>query len=211
MKKAIIIIITATCGLFLAGPARAALITIAIEATVDYVWDEYNKLEGRISVGDIITGTYTYESTTADSDPLDPVQGNYWCYDSPCGISLMAGGFSFRTDPSNIEFHIAIRNDTHSGKDVYAIGSSNNLPLSNDTLVGSIWWQLDDHIANALSTDALPITAPVLDDWQENALHLEGGRDYGIAGHVTSAVLIPEPATILLLGIGVFLLRKRQH
>ena len=44
-----------------------------------------------------------------------------------------------------------------------------------------------------------------------DALHLDGGRPYGIVGRVTSAVLIPEPATILLLSVGVLVLRKRQR
>jgi hypothetical protein len=54
---------------FSAGPARAALITIEITAEIDSVSDPYGHLEGNINVGDIITGTYTYESTTPDTNP----------------------------------------------------------------------------------------------------------------------------------------------
>ena len=216
MKKAIIIIITATFGLFWAEPAKAALITIAIEATVDYVRDEYNYLEGQISPGDIITGTYTYESTTVDTNPSSSV-GMYEHDSYPCGIRLTVGGFVFQTDPDSIWFVVEIANDhpwfePDINRDNYLVGSYNNLPLSNGTPVSSISWQLDDPAGNALSSTDLPTTAPVLSDWQsEIGLQLYGDRLYGIAGHVTSAVVIPEPATLLLLGIGAFLLRKRQY
>jgi len=199
------------CGLiFRPTPTEAALITIEIEAVVDSVQDEGNYLEGKIGVGDIITGFYVYESTTPDSSPLDPVQGNYWDYDAPAGIALTVGGFNFMTDPFNVAFHVAIRNDIPTGRgDVYSIGSSNNLPLSNGTPVESIWWQLNDYTGAALSSDALPTKFPFLGDWQANLLVIEGvprWAFFGIKAHVTSA--IPEPATLLLLSFGGLFLRK---
>jgi len=204
--------VAVVCALsFCARPAQAELITIEIEGVVDFVDDDGNYLEGKISPGDIITGFYTYESRTPDSSPLDPVQGNYWNYAPPAGIALTVGGFNFMTDPFNIEFHVAIRNDNQSGDDVYWIHSDETLFLPNGTLVGGISWTLKDHTGSALSSDALPTTAPALDDWQENILNFGGGTrasGYSILGHVTSA--IPEPATILLFGLGTMLLRKRR-
>jgi hypothetical protein len=50
-------------------PVLAYPVTIYIEAVVDSVGDSGNYLEGKISPGDIITGYYTYESTTPDSNP----------------------------------------------------------------------------------------------------------------------------------------------
>jgi len=199
----------------LAGPARAALITIAIEATVDYVRDEGNYLEGRINVGDIITGTYTYESTTADSSASQSI-GRYMHYTTPCGIRLTVGGLVFQTDPEKVYFGVEIMNDEpwanpDINRDVYAIGSENNLPFSNGTWGGYIHWQLDDPTGNAVSSTDLPTTAPILDRWEFNELDLDGRRDYLVRGHVTSAIVIPEPATILLLSVGVLALRKRQH
>jgi len=216
MKKAIITIIAAVLTLFSAAAAKAALITIAIEATVDYVRDEYNTLEGRISVGDVITGTYTYESTTVDTNPSSDV-GDYEHYSAPCGIRLTVGGFVFQTDPDSIWFVVEIANDhpwfePDINRDNYLVGSYNNLPLSNGTPVSSIYWQLDDPAGNALSSTDLPTTAPVLSDWQsEIGLQLDVGRYDGITAHVTSAVVVAEPATVLLLSVGVLLLRKRRH
>ena len=64
------IMVVCFCALsFCALPAQAELITIEIEAVVDGVGDPDGYLEGQISPGDIITGFYTYESTTPDSIP----------------------------------------------------------------------------------------------------------------------------------------------
>ncbi|MFZ0033483.1 MAG: hypothetical protein WAK60_00665 [Sedimentisphaerales bacterium] len=83
----LLLILLAVCGLFVWPlPTHATPITIQIEAVVDTVDDSGNYLEGQISPGDIITGFYTYESTTPDSSPLDLVQGNYWHYSPPPGF-----------------------------------------------------------------------------------------------------------------------------
>ena len=210
MKRGTILLIAAgVCLLGFQGQrADATLITISIEAQVDYVEDLGNYLEGRISPGDIITGTYTYESATPDSSPLDPVVGHYYHYSSPAGISLNVAGFTFASDPANVEFVVGVGNDGPSGDDGYYLISYNNLPLSNSTVVDSIVWQLDDATGTAFSSDALPTTAPNLDEWQENLLRLQADRGYIIDGHVTSA--IPEPATILLLAVGGLALVRRQ-
>jgi len=206
------ITLTCLCALFFSVPAaQATLITIAIEAEVDYVADYGNYLEGKIIPGDIITGTYTYDSTTPDSSPLDPVQGNYWHYAPPSGIYLTVGGFDFHTDPTNVEFHIAIRNDIQpTGEDIYALVSYNNLPLSNGTPVDYISWQLYDSTGHALPTDALPTTPPVLTDWETiYGLRLEADRTFLIDAHVTFAV--PEPTALLLFTLAGLLLIRKQN
>jgi len=214
MKTQLFVIIAAVvCGLsFCTLPAYGYLITIQIEAVVDSVEDEDNYLEGQISPGDIITGYYIYESTTPDSQPSYPTVGRYEHYDSPCGIFLSVGGFEFKTNPTNVDFLVGIANDVTSGglHDSYWIHSYNNLPLSNGTLVDSISWSLRDYSATALSGIGLPITAPVLDDWPSNQLRMRGPceMDFVVDAHVTSA--IPEPATVLLLGLGGLLIRKRN-
>lgn len=212
MKTAKIIpIVLAVCGLFFWPlPVHANLITIQIEAVVDSVQDYGNYLEGQISPGDIITGFYTYESTTPDSSPLDPVVGHYYHYSPPAGVLLAVSGFEFRTDPASVVFEMLIINDNPSGHDIYAFGSFNNLPLSNGASVDRISWQLNDPSGSVFSSDALPTTAPVLEDWQSiYGLILDGQRGgYIINAHVTSA--IPEPSTILLLGLGGLVLRKRN-
>jgi hypothetical protein len=188
--------------IFRATPAEATLVTIEIEAAVDGVSDEANYLEGKIKVADIITGFYAYDSS------VTRLPGERYEFDSPpCGVFLSAGGFDFKTDPSSVDFEMGIGNDRPWG-DTYFFISFSNLGLLNGTPVDYISWQLDDPTGNALSSDALPTAAPVSDEWQSNILRFGADRRYGIFAHVTSAV--PEPATIMLVGIGALFLTKRR-
>ena len=184
--KYVIISIIVVCGLsFCAPEAEATLITIEIEAVVDSVedlGDGAGYLEGNIEVGDIITGSYTYESTMPDSDPSSPSIGRYEHHTPPCGIFLSVGGFEFRTDPANVDFLVEVANnhpwfDPDINRDNYLLRSYNNLPLYNGVPINHIMWQLDDYSGNAISSDTLPVTAPVLEDWPDSftGLRITGG------------------------------------
>jgi len=189
--------------------AQAELITIAIEAEVNGVSDPAEHLEGKIGPGSLITGQYIFESTEPDSNP-SPTAGVYLFDNISCGLYLSVGGFDFYTDASNIDFAIGITNDPDW--DIYAVSSLNNLSLSNGVSLAEMFWQLENHSGTALSSDDLPTVAPKLSDWDNNLLHINGGpreSDFTIVATVTSAELVPEPATILLLLIGTALLRKR--
>ena len=207
------------CLAFHASSGFAFPISIDITATVRSVRDDENVFDGAINVGDVITGTYTYESTTVDSNPSDTV-GDYRHDTSPYGITLNAGGFVFQTDPDNVEFLVEIGNDRYYGTDFYLLRSYNNVPLSDDLVVEHISWQLNDPTQTALSSEALPTVPPILGDWESIfGLMIMGGfpdpyggypsDDFLIRADVSSAVLsgsapIPEPTTMLLFGTGLF-------
>ena len=207
MKTEIVSIMAVCFCALSAPPAKAAIVTIEIEAEIYSVSDPYNFFEGNIKVGDIIKGTYSYDTSTPDSEPLG-YAGLYEHHNPTAGISLNIGDFNFRTDPDNVDFVVAILNDyLPSKKDQFWMRSYNNLPLPSGVAVDGISWQLDENFGNAISGTALPTDPLVLDDWQENILSFGSDRRYGIFAHVTSAV--PEPSTILLFGLGGLFLRKR--
>ena len=207
-KRILLVLSLVMCGvIFSTVPVEATLIAIEIEAVVVDVRDQAGYLEGKIKPGDIITGWYTYDTSTPDSNPLSQV-GDYEHRIPTCGIFLSAGRFNFETGPTDIDFLLEIVNDSISGglHDAYGLISYNNLPLSNGTLVDEISWWLGDLSATALSSISLPTTPPSLPDWETNVLHLYGFKDtFHIFAEVTSA--IPEPATILLFGVGALILR----
>ncbi len=178
--------------------ADAEPISIAITAEVAYVDDPGGFLGGAITVGDVITGTYRYESTTPDTNPL-PTVGDYWHTSAPFGITLIAGGLVFRTDPNDVSFIVEIVND-YLGRDNYLLRSYSNvfdISVPSETS-NHISWQLDDPTQTALSTEALPTVPPVLADWQSIfGITIESRNDYSafyddffIRAHVTSAELI---------------------
>ncbi len=170
-------------------------IAIMLDAEVRVVDDQFNLLGGAIQVGDYIFGKYIYDSATSDSDP-SPSIGIYEHTSSPYGIAFAVGGFIFTTDRNNVNFTIGIINDDfyYGIGDFYGVTSRNNMQLSNGILVNRIMWLLKDSTGNAISSDALPTTAPVLSDWPDNVIYVYGSDPefsyyYRIEANVTKATL----------------------
>ncbi|HEU5099806.1 MAG TPA: hypothetical protein VFU22_12335, partial [Roseiflexaceae bacterium] len=177
-----------------AAAANDNLITIAITATVAVVDDHANLLGGAIQPGDTVTGTYTYNAATSDTN-ASPNVGDYWHTTAPYGISLKVGGRVFETDPQNVSFLVEVVNNLYD-RDNYLLRSYNNRPLSNGLRVTHIAWQLDDTSQTALKSAALPRTAPRLNNWQSLfGLTMEGSDSSGgwgdnqffVRAHVTQA------------------------
>jgi hypothetical protein len=221
MKPRILKIICAALILCIFGPANsthAAPITIGIEARVSLITDDDNLLEGKVNVNDIITGSYTYDTDTLDTNPASD-SGEYRYYTPPCGVVLTFGDFVFGTDFSNVEFIVGIDNVSIGFLDRYSVASHNNMPLYNGVDVENISWQLEDYSGTALSSTELPTTAPVLSDWDYNNLIISGGiggtppcyeKTFYIEAEVTSTTLIPEPTSLFLFGFGLLMIRPRR-
>jgi hypothetical protein len=200
--------------------AKAELITIGFSGLVDSVGDEYNLLEGAVQSGNSISGFYIYDSDTPDSESDNVNFGFYEHWTSPYGMTIMIGDLTFQTDSTNVDFAIGLRDNYNSSADFYTVTSLNNLELDDGLSIDTLHWQLDDHLGTALSSDILPLTPPDLSKWQTNALSIMGGSYpfpspgektlFDIDGHVTDVWLVPELATLLLLGLGGLLLRKRR-
>jgi hypothetical protein len=196
--------------LLLGACAQSAPITIAIQADINAVSDPCGHLEGKITPGGLLTGYYTYESITGDSDPSSD-GGEYLWNTSPFGIFLSGGGLDFQTDSGAVNFVIGIL-DNFLNRDSYVVSSHENMPLENGTSVDEIFWQLEDSTMLALDSDALPTDAPDLNAWDENYLYITGGprgMEFSFSAEVTSATVVPEPLSITLLVMGVFVIRTR--
>jgi len=192
-----------------AGNLRAEIVTIGLTAEIVYVGDPDGMLRERLEVGDVMTGSYTYNSDTPDTNP-SCIVGVYNHYSPPYGIRLSAGGLVFQTDPDNVEFLIEVVNEYYG--DIYYVCSDNNLPIYDDVVIRYIALQLEDYSGTAISTDALPTTPPVLEDYPDtHFVVIEGYKftpypyplpccHFHIWATVTSA--IPEPATVLLFALG---------
>jgi len=185
------------------GSARGALVTVEITGRVTEVNDPGGVLAGQINIYDIFTGIYRYDSGIPDSNPSVSV-GDYWYDTWPFGISLNIGGLPFASDPQNVDFLIEINNGP---TDSYLLASDNNLPLSG-AAVGQILWQIEYNTDTIFTSDGLPLTAPVLDGWTSNLLRIDGGAMH-IRAEIIGAEIVPEPASLMLLGLGAALIASR--
>ncbi len=208
MKKYAIISVLAV--IFFAGFAHAEIVQINIEAEVTSVDDSGNYLEGNINVGDTITGYYTYDTDTPDSNP-DETAGEYWHYSSPFGVYLACNDLEFQTDPKDTEFLLHI-NDDSPIKDYegYTFRSYSNSLLSNGSQVDHISLGLKDYDCSSFVNDELITYAPDLSEWEFNDLSITGDRMYNIGAEVTSATKVPEPSTILLFGLSSLFLKRKN-
>ena len=139
-RKAENLIVAVVVLTLCAASASAEIIEIGLTDNVTYIDDQGGLLGGQIAIGDIITGSYTYDTSTPDSNPLSTV-ADYVHSSPPYGVSLSVCGFTFQSDPDNPYFLIEILND-HTGMDGYLFRSYKNLPLPNGLEVDHISWQL---------------------------------------------------------------------
>ena len=197
---------------------QASPVTIRISGVVAEVsgLEPYPYTE-TIYAGATFAGTYTYDSATIGSYQ-QPGRGRY-VHDSPYGFNLSLGGFEFKTvENHNSRFTISVYNNfsSLSTYDGYYAISYENIPLSTGLSVHSINWNLYDYTLTALSSIALPSDAPDINAWSDNffTINCGGAGDdnplFIIRGTVTQAVLVPEPTTLLLLGLGGLLLRRKH-
>ena len=172
--------------------AGCARVKIEISATVTLVDDADNLLNNRVTPGDIITGTYTYDSFAVDSNPLMEV-ADYRYTTAPNGIRLNVNGLTFGTNPADVDFLFEVVNN-YQNFDNYVVISYNNLfavSAMGEFVTNIIDWQLDDPTQTALSSTALPRTAPVLSDWESPfglSISSMGDDFFLIRANVTSAV-----------------------
>jgi hypothetical protein len=172
--------------------ASCARIKIEISATVNLVDDPDNLLNNAVAPGDIITGTYSYDSFAVDSNPLLEV-GDYRYATAPNGIRLNVNGLNFNTNPADVDFLLEVVNN-YENLDNYHIISYNNLfavSAMGEFVMNIIDWQLDDPTQTALSSTDLPKRPPVLADWQSifGLNIMSSGDDFFlIRANVTSAV-----------------------
>jgi len=213
MKKDVLkiaLVVLLCCG----GLAQAVPITISITGNItDLAGTGRGSVPNTIYAGVGFTGTYTYDSSTPDSD-ANPQRGKY-LHNSPYGISIALGGYEFKTSPNHTNgFEMQIRNDLNIGNgmyDSYSFSSTENIStLPAGFEIWYITWSIGDSTHTALSSDALPATVPVLTDWNHNTLEIIGVDSLGRTIDIVGTVATPEPLTGFLMMGGMLLLRRRR-
>ncbi len=174
-RLAHVLMITFMLGL--TAPTYANDIVVNFIAVIDSIEDWYNYIgDDDLKKGDTLRGYYTYDPSVLDSDP-SPHKGVYHHTTTPYGIVVYSEYLVFETDPNNVNFYIMIHDSFTSGPflydayDVMSYGNREQFSLDVDLIQVDLW----DVTATALSSDALPTSAPDLNDWPYKALSIYGG------------------------------------
>jgi len=210
-------------SLVIVAPVWATIITVEVTGVVDSVGTDGGlALDGSVIVGSAMTGYCTYDPDTPDANPSEN-NGHY----PVISISMTVGNYTFTHDPTSSEYPFF---------NVYTVDPGYSLSTASrfdgtvylDGTPQDIDWSIRSLELMELGTDSgeyIPTDAlPDLDSWPdlsvfgwrrfEVAFHKSYSYGYGdfvISGEITSLTPTPEPATVLLLGLGsLALLRNRR-
>ncbi|NQT52616.1 PEP-CTERM sorting domain-containing protein [bacterium] len=211
--------------------ASAVPITFDLVGQVDSVSDPAGILAGAgvpVAVGDTFTGSYTFESTTPDGNPAASL-AQYFVMGAPYGFSVNMGGATYSyTTGGSPSVHITVGNNNPT-MDTYGVSRISPIDVVSTATFPSIAWMdmmftLMDTTGAVFSDTNLLLTPPTLSDFNINSFLLIGNTGttdppgFSISGRLTDLTLhgagdpvIPEPCTLVLLGLGSMGLASRRR
>lgn len=164
-------------------------LTVKVNGTVAQI-ERPEVFGGAIRIGDNITGSYTYDPSTADSSPNDTRIGVYPHLSPPFGIKMNINGLTFDTAPVDILGGITVINGmpgTPNNIDEIIVSSMNNVPV-NVTDITEISLSFTNHTGTAISNDSLPTNVPEVSSiWNSSVLRINGHDGAHITANITSA------------------------
>lgn len=192
-----------------AGPATAGPITFLITGQVTQV--THGTPPSGISAGSEISLLYTFDGDALDAS-LDPTYGDYKSIGAPYGITGSIGGYGFSSSTVQVEAYNPLSGQDQYG--VYGSGSFNGGRYLMSAVLG-------DPTRTALSSDALPLTAPDASLFSSSYIGFTnypfgpGDAIFQIRAQLTSVTAVPESGSTgsllllsTLLGAGMQRWRK---
>src|SRR5262249_20430546 len=99
-------------------------VTFRFTGKVAHVDDPGGLLNGSVGLGSKLTGAYTFDPGTPDSNK-DPTVGDYWHKAAGYGLLVKVGKYEFKTDPAKVNFLLEVVDRPRS--DSYLLRSYNNV------------------------------------------------------------------------------------
>ena len=159
-------------------PGNSNLVEFEVNATVREVWDSDNVLGFSINVGDIISGTYTFNKNTPDNDPSPeharyehiPGSGDY-------GFDITINNTNLKTNTMTDMFSINL-SDSPSWPDFYAAEQfGTQLPFINGSTVDGMGVFIDDPSGNTITSTTLSNQPPLLTGTGYKDFYIGGMRN----------------------------------
>lgn len=172
--------------------------------------------------GDAFSGSFTFDDTTADSNPGDPALGNY----AGGSFSLTMGGVNFT---SGLRLEVVNNSGGQDALSVIAVPTIPGQSMGGGFFFGAAALQFTDTTQAAFGSDAISeLVSLSLADFDPiffarrleiTLASIPSGPAVPVIGEVTllevaSGGDVPEPEAILLLGGGLFglaLWRRRRR
>jgi len=196
----------------------AEITDVAVSRELEELNEDLRRVAESILIGDLVEGVYAYDTSLPDFFDDRDFMGLYQANVRPCGIVVRTNEFVFQTNPEAVFVTIATSNDcvpiATGARDEFIVSSEYNLmtpqigDLQSDEIsldFGAMW------PGDPLSGDSLPVSAPILEDWDIRALAFGVGRASGrwsgrgggafegvsFTATLTSAELLPDPAYVV--------------
>lgn len=180
-------------------PAGAEQVHVAIQGRILSVSGD--PLDGSIRPGDLFRGVYTIDSEATDQNPASTEVGQYVLapYYAPptttLGIRLRMGNYVLATEYNEVgtTFYLLVVVDAPGG-DQYNLYSQGSALEGSGVVATGFRLELADYTGQALSSDALPLTAPRLSDWgfavlDVTGLNLDTGQSFGVRAQLEAVEL----------------------
>lgn len=207
MKKAALIFSGLLLSALACGSVSAETVRVRLTARVNDVSDPQGQLNGKIVVGQRVSGTYVYNSNTPNLSPI-PGFGHYRPYANEARVRFAAGSHVFESAQPTQGMAIMINPHTN-GSGQFILDSNDNKPLANGVSVNSIF--LDFQGTGTLTqSEALPTAAPDLHGyWRKEVSFSGGGFAFNVRAVIEAAELIVVDAIEVSPAAGSFVTGQR--
>lgn len=206
MKKAALFVSGLLLSALACAPAMAEVVRVKITARVSSVSDPIGQLNGKVVLGQRLSGTYVYNTNTPNMYP-NPDYGMYQPYANEARVRLAAGGWVFESNQPTQGIIIEINAQT-PGSGYFDFWSQDNKPLSNGVGVVGIHVNYQG-TGSVTQSAALPAVAPTLSDYYVKEVGIYGdsssGSGFQLTAQIESAELITTDTVQVSPAAGSFL------